>query len=642
MLAGGRSRGALGSVRSASTAPRPSPGLARSGFGLKQLQRDVRLAPVGASAPDAEDGVETEVDNVGAAEAANFERIAASLIARTKDMLDVDFDEAGDPLVDEEAAAKASKATSKLAGLKKGRRPPPGSPFALQGAEEFDLAGAIPRADRKLRRIPDAQLPKVAIVGRPNVGKSAMFNRISGTSLAVVFDEPGITRDRLYTRAFWGDKEFVMIDTGGLMSDATRLLDPEVQAAAMLDISEAGLPAAIERQAAAGIAEADVILLTVDGQMGLQPGDREIVAWLRKAHPSKRLLCAVNKCDTPARADLMASEFWELGLEPLPVSAISGSGTGEMLDALAAALPPPRSLDTEVEVDKPLRVAIVGRPNVGKSSLLNAVVGEERSIVCDMSGTTRGAVDTEVTIDGQKLVLIDTAGIRKRTKVADSKDGAEPISVDRAMRAMRRCDVSVMVIDASEGVTQQDYRLSEMAASEGSAVVVVVNKWDLADRGKWETEEKVKEDVQAQLRHVSWATVVCTTANEGEGVKKVVKAIFKAGKEHRRRVTTATINMVIKEATSWKLPPSQRQGHRRGKIYYATQAGISPPSFVFFVNDAGLINDDYKRYMERQLRDNVGFDGTPLRIFWRGKPERSLTRPKNPKVENRPEQRSKA
>lgn len=339
--------------------------------------------------------------------------------------------------------------------------------------------------------------------------------------------------------------------------------------------------------------------------------------------PLKPVVLAVNKCENAAKADLMASEFWELGVEPRPVSAISGTGTGELLDALVASLPPPQSSEEVEAGEEPLSIAIVGRPNVGKSSLLNAICGEERSIVCDMSGTTRDAVDTELTLpDGQKLVLIDTAGIRKRSKVADSKDGPESLSVDRALRAMSRAEVAVMVIDASEGITQQDFKLSELAATSGSAVVVVVNKWDRVDRGKWPTEDKFAEEVESQLRHVAWASVVCTTASEGTGVEKVLKAILKAGKEHARRVSTATLNMVIKEACAWKAPPTHRGAMKKGKIYYGTQADVRPPSFVFFVNDSKLISEDYRRYMERQLRTNIGFDGSPLRIFWRGKPER--------------------
>ncbi|MEW5300483.1 MAG: hypothetical protein WDW36_003413 [Sanguina aurantia] len=330
----------------------------------------------------------------------------------------------------------------------------------------------------------------------------------------------------------------------------------------------------------------------------------------------------------------------------------------------------------------------------GKSSLLNAIVGEERSIVCDMSGTTRDAIDTRLTMeDGTVLTLIDTAGIRKHSKVLDSKDGTEGMSVQRALRAVRRAEVAVLVVDAAEGVTVQDFRLSEMFAGEGKAVVVVVNKWDKVDTRLW-TVEKMEEEVKAQLRHVNWASVVCTTATKGKRVDDVVTAVLAAGKEHRRRVSTATLNMVVKEATQWKAPPTMRGSARKGKIYYATQgarapgpcglahhatqvfagspvAGSSlacfsavgltrhhaitpshrsaptpcgveprpsrtppvlrsaaagrhlpPPSFVFFVNNPKLITDDYRKYMERALRDNIGFPGTPLRLLWRGKPEK--------------------
>eukprot|EP00775_Hariotina_reticulata_P007231 gene7231-7444_t len=406
-----------------------------------------------------------------------------------------------------------------------------------------------------------------------------MFNRLAGSSLAVVYDYPGVTRDRLYTRAFWGDKEFCLIDTGGLMSDATKL-PVEQQAAAMASISAQGLPQAIERQAAAGVAEADSIVLVVDGQAGLHPSDEE------------------------------AAEFWELGLEPFPVSAISGTGTGEMLDKLVSSLPPPMSLETVDERDKPLSIAIVGRPNVGKSSLLNAICGEERSIVCDMSGTTRDAVDSTITLpDGQQLTLIDTAGIRKRARVADSKDGAEQLSVDRAMRAVSRAEVVVIVVDGSEGVTQQ----------EGCAAVVVVNKWDCVPDKAADDMDAYKADVKAQLRAVGWAPVVCTTASKGRRVDEVVKAILAAGEQHRRRVSTATLNLVLREAVAWKAPPSQRGSGKQGRLYYATQATANPPTFVLFVNDPRLFPEDYRRYIERNVRQNMGFEGSPLRFWYRAR-----------------------
>ncbi|KAF6250889.1 P-loop containing nucleoside triphosphate hydrolase protein [Scenedesmus sp. NREL 46B-D3] len=455
------------------------------------------------------------------------------------------------------------------------------------------------------QQLPIEALPKVAIVGRPNVGKSAMFNRLAGSSLAVVFDYPGVTRDRLYTRAFWGDKEFCLIDTGGLMSDATKL-PAEQQAAAMASISAEGLPQAIERQAAAGVAEADSVVLVVDGQSGLHPSDEEVLSWLRQHHPGKPVVLAVNKCESTTQGPTQAAEFWELGLEPFPVSAISGTGTGEMLDKLVGTLPPPKDMESIDEKDKPLAIAIVGRPNVGKSSLLNAVCGEERAIVCDLSGTTRDAVDTTVTLPGgQQLTLIDTAGIRKRARVADSKDGAEQLSVDRAMRAVSRAEVVAIVLDGSEGVTQQDFRLSEL--------------WDRVAPKAAEDMDAYKADVKAQLRPVGWAPIVCTTASKGRSVDQVVAAILAVGEQHKRRVSTATLNLVLREAVAWKAPPSQRGSLKQGRIYYATQAAVSPPTFVLFVNDPRLFSDDYRRYIERNVRQNMGFEGSPIRFWYRAR-----------------------
>ncbi|GLC45491.1 hypothetical protein PLESTM_001741600 [Pleodorina starrii] len=572
------------------------------------------------------------VEGISKEEAAKFDRIAASLVARLSDVQDYVEDDLPDGDDDDdnllpfgaspaEVAARQARIAQRRSSGAAGSSSSSGASSSGGGLRLADGPnGYVPRSKRR-RQIPDENLPKVAIVGRPNVGKSAMFNRIAGAAVAVVYDQPGVTRDRLYTRAFWGDKEFIMIDTGGLMSDATRL-PPDVRKAAMKSISAEGLPEAIERQAAAGVAEADSVVLLVDGQAGLQAGDEEILSWLRSNHPSKPVLLAVNKCENSAKADQMVADFWITGLEPHAVSAITGTGTGEMLDALVGLLPPPTGLEQEDAEDKPLAVAIVGRPNVGKSSLLNAIAGEERSIVCDLSGTTRDAVDTRLTLPGgQRLTLIDTAGIRKRSRLADSPDGAEQLSVDRAMRAVRRADVAVLVVDAVEGVTQQDFRLSELFASEGKAVVVVVNKWDRVDPRIWSVD-KMAENVRTQLRHVSWASVVCTSAVNGRHVDDVLEAVLEAGEQHRRRVPTATLNMVLREATQWKAPPTQRGSLRKGRIYYATQAGTRPPSFVFFVNDEKLFPDDYRRYMERQLRDNIGFPGSPMRLFWRGKPKR--------------------
>jgi GTP-binding protein len=478
------------------------------------------------------------------------------------------------------------------------------------------------RADDALRRqakIPDELLPRVAIVGRPNVGKSALFNRLVGKQVAIVYDYPGVTRDRLYTRAEWGGREFMMVDTGGLMSKATEL-PKEQQIAAMRSISAAGLPSAIERQAAAAVEEADALVLVVDGQTGTSASDEEVLIWLRRTHPNKPITLAVNKCENVRKADEQIAEFWETGLEPLAVSAISGSGTGEVLDAIVANLPPPPSADSAVvNEETSISLAIIGRPNVGKSSILNSLVGEERSIVSDMAGTTRDAIDIDiVSPDGQEFKLIDTAGVRRRASVAATKDGAEPLMVERSFRAIRRAEVAVLVIDATEGITQQDFRLAEYIAAEGRACVIAVNKWDLVPDKNNSTLSDFEANVRAQLRPIEWANIVFTSAKTGQRVKRILEAATAAAEEHRRRITTATLNLVLQDASAWRAPPSTGSG-RRGRVYYGTQAGIKPPTFVLFCNDPLLFADDYKKYMERQFRENVGFPGTPLRLYWRGK-----------------------
>ena len=469
------------------------------------------------------------------------------------------------------------------------------------------------------KHIPDELLPRMCIVGRPNVGKSALFNRIVGNKVAIVYDYPGVTRDRLYTRANWGGRDFMLVDTGGLMSKAEELPDATQREAAIRSISEKFLPTAIERQAAAAVVESDSVIMVVDGQTGPTASDEEVLAWLRQSHPGKSVTLAVNKCENVGKADEQAAVFWELGIEPIAVSAISGSGTGELLDAAVQGLPPPLGYGDMEEAKVPISMAIIGRPNVGKSSLLNSLVGKERSIVSSMAGTTRDAIDTDIQMpDGRCFKLIDTAGVRKRASIASGKDGAEPLSVERAFHAVRRAEVAVLVIDASEGVTQQDFRLSEYVAAEGRACVVVVNKWDkVPDKGD-RTLSEFEANVRAELRPVEWANIVFTSALTGQRVKRVLDAATAAAEEHRRRITTATLNMVIQDATGWRAPPSTGQG-RRGRVYYGTQAGVKPPTFVLFCNDPKLFPEDYRKYMERQFREQIGYPGSPLRIFYRGR-----------------------
>mmetsp|Transcript_35551 Transcript_35551/g.100626 ORF Transcript_35551/g.100626 Transcript_35551/m.100626 type:complete len:628 (-) Transcript_35551:196-2079(-) len=505
-----------------------------------------------------------------------------------------------------------------------------------EALEELDIQGLsltvgdsaaqstkLPRSGRGKRKagikdkeLPTAALPKVAIVGRPNVGKSALFNRICGKSMAIVYDEPGVTRDRMYTRAFWGETEFVVVDTGGLLSSARDLPD-EVRKAQPDLITEKDLPSSIEWQAASGVFEADSVIFLVDGQQGLTGADREVMDWLRVKHPGKPVVLAVNKCENTQKADLQASEFWELGLQPYPLSAISGTGTGEMMDALSVTLPPPKTRE-EVDVeDEPLAIAIIGRPNVGKSSLVNSLCGEERTIVSNIAGTTRDAIDTILELeDGKKLKLIDTAGIRRRAKVA-SEGGAEALSVQRAFAAIKRANIVVLVIDAGQGITEQDFKLAEFTSQQGVGCMVVINKWDTVEKDT-NTMNDYITDYRSQLRPVSWAPFVFTSAKTGQRVPKVVETMLSVGDEYCKRVTTGILNVVIQEAMGWRTPPSKKNG-KRGRIFYATQAANRPPTFVLFVNDTDCFSPEYKMYLEKQLRANIGFEGTPIRLFLRGK-----------------------
>ena len=477
---------------------------------------------------------------------------------------------------------------------------------------------------RKTRRewgtLSDEQLPRVAIVGRPNVGKSALFNRLTGTKRAIVYDQPGITRDRMYVRAFWGDVEFMMVDTGGLESLPGSPQDaPSVNTVGGVEI----LPGMVESQAALAVREAAALVFVVDGQKGLTSADEEIFGWIRKFHSATPLMLAVNKCESTTKGEEQILDFWSLGgVEPLAVSAISGTGTGELMDGLVRSLPAPEA-DAggggfSEEEDAPLKIAIVGRPNVGKSSLLNQLAGDARAIVSDHSGTTRDTIDSDVTgADGNKYTLIDTAGIRRRTAVAAGNDVPESLAVGRALQAMRRADIVVLVVDAEEGPSQQDFVLAERAATqEGCGLVLCVNKWDKIDKDSYSMNEYTKT-LRSKLRVFEWASVVYTSALTGQRIQKVLQAANEASVHHRKRLSTATLNAVVQEASLWKSPPSK--GGRKGKIYYVTQASTRPPTFVFFVNEPKLFPETYRRYMERSLRENIGFPGSPVRILWRGK-----------------------
>jgi GTPase len=446
------------------------------------------------------------------------------------------------------------------------------------------------------------KLPIVAVIGRPNVGKSTFVNRLAGDQQAIVHDEPGITRDRTYRPSFWRDRDFQIVDTGGLVFDDDTEFLPMIR-----------------QQAMAALVEAVAAIFVVDGQFGIMEGDREIAEWLRRQ--SVPVLLAVNKCESIEQGLAQAAEFWELGLgEPYPISAIHGSGTGELLDELVTHLPP---ADQLVE-DNEIKVAIIGRPNVGKSSLLNALTGEERSIVSSVAGTTRDAIDMIVQRGEQTYRLIDTAGIRRKKNV---DYGAEFFSINRAFKAIRRSDVVLFVIDVLDGVTEQDLKLAGRIIDEGRAVILIINKWDAIEK-ETGTINEYKKEILSRLYFMEWAEMIFVSAMTGQRVNKILDLVSVAAESHRRRVTTSVINEVLEEAVSWHSPPTNRQG-KQGRIYYGTQVSAQPPTIALFVNEPKRFNDNYRRYIDRQFRDQLGFIGTPVKLIWRGKKMRELERGAN-------------
>jgi GTP-binding protein len=435
-------------------------------------------------------------------------------------------------------------------------------------------------------------LPTVAIIGRPNVGKSTFVNRLAGEQTAIVHDEPGVTRDRTYLRAYWRDREFTVVDTGGLIfNDDTEFLPH------------------IRQQAMTALSEASAAIFLVDGKTGPNSSDEEIASWLRVQKVP--VLLAVNKCESPEQGLMQAAEFWSLGLgEPFPISAIHGSGTGDLLDELINHLPMVQDIPESDEI----KIAIVGRPNVGKSSLLNAFVGEERAIVSPISGTTRDAIDTHIERNGQKYRLIDTAGIRRKKSI---EYGTEFFSINRAFKAIRRADAVLLVIDALDGVTDQDQKLAGRIIDEGRACIIVVNKWDAVEKDS-HTIYDYQKALEERLHFTEWADTIFVSAQTGQRVEKILELVVSSVESHRRRVSTSVINEVLEDAVHWHSPPVSRSG-KQGKIYYGTQVSTAPPTIALFVNDAKRFNDNYRRYIERQFRQQLGFKGTPIRILWRSK-----------------------
>jgi GTPase len=446
-------------------------------------------------------------------------------------------------------------------------------------------------------------LPVVAIIGRPNVGKSTIVNRLAGVTDSIVHDEPGVTRDRTYREAFWRDRDFLVVDTGGLVFDDDTEFLPLIREQAML-----------------ALAEASAAIMVVDGMAGPTGADETIAGWLRQQ--SVPVLLAVNKCESPEQGILQASEFWNLGIgEPYPVSGIHGNGTGELLDELVNFLPETNMVEETDEI----KVAIVGRPNVGKSSLLNAFVGENRAIVSPISGTTRDTIDMVVELNGQQFRIVDTAGIRKKKQV---EYGPEFFGINRAFKAIRRSNVVLLVIDALDGVTEQDQKLAGRIEDDGRGCVIVVNKWDAIEKDS-HTIYEYDKIIKDRLHFTEWAESIFVSAHTGQRVEKILELVKTAAEQHKRRVSTSVINEALEEAMKWHSPPTTRQG-RQGKIYYGTQVSSQPPSIALFVNDPKLFNDNYRRYIERQFRQNLGFTGTPLKLLWRGKKIRDAELAKNP------------
>jgi GTP-binding protein len=435
--------------------------------------------------------------------------------------------------------------------------------------------------------------PLVAIVGRQNVGKSTLFNRIVGERIAIVEDVPGTTRDRLYAAAEWQGRAFTLVDTGGLALD-----------------SEDSLLARVRAQAELAIAEADVIILVADVLSGVTADDAELAKMLRRT--SKPILLCVNKADSESRR-LDTNDFYSLGLgEVFAVSAVHGIGVADLLDAVTASFP----VVAEVEDDTTMKVAIVGRTSVGKSSLLNALLGEERVIVSSMPGTTRDAIDTSLKFHGEKVTLIDTAGIRKRGAVLP---GVEKYSVLRSLKAIERADVVLFLIDASEGVLAQDAHIAGYVIEAAKSVVVVVNKWDLVTKDGT-TMDAYREHVKNELKFVPFAPVLFISALKKQRVDQVLETALRVHEQRFQRIPTSELNDLVQESVARHSPPS-RWG-KKLKFYYSTQPTVDPPTLVFFVNDIRLVHFSYQRYLENRIRERWGFEGTPIRLRFQGRDEK--------------------
>jgi GTP-binding protein len=446
---------------------------------------------------------------------------------------------------------------------------------------------------------PATRKPLVAIVGRPNVGKSALFNRMIGHRKAIVEDIPGTTRDRVTGEVQWGERSFDLTDTGGLAEPTS-----VAGSGAYMD--------SIRHQVESAVQEADLLLFVVDVKAGSTAADYEVAEMLRRA--GKPTVLVANKADNQRRADESSPEFYELGLgEPVAVSAVNGGGVGELLDLVSDMLPLLPE-ETEKAFDRPLRVAIVGRPNVGKSALTNALLGEDRVIVSEIAGTTRDAIDTPMQYNGHPISLIDTAGIRRPGRVEGS---IEHYSVMRSKDAIKRADVAVVVFDASVRLRAQDLHIIGMALEESTGLVVCANKWDLIAE-TWD-QEKFRNAMRRRLHFATWAGFAVVSALEHTGLDELLMEVLAAGEERTKRVQTSELNAIVRGALA-RRPPTIA-GKKRLKLLYVTQVATEPPTFVFFVNDASLVSSAYKRYLENALRRQFGFRGAGLKLLFRSRSE---------------------
>ncbi|MEZ4237791.1 MAG: ribosome biogenesis GTPase Der [Myxococcota bacterium] len=445
-------------------------------------------------------------------------------------------------------------------------------------------------------------LPVVAVVGRPNVGKSTLFNRLIGFQKAVVHDRPGVTRDRLYEEAEVLDRRLLLVDTGGIETE-----------------SEEELLASMRRQSLIAIDEADVIVLVVDGRFGINPADTEVAELIRRS--GKSVVLCVNKIDGPMQ-EANAAEFWALGFEALfSVSAAHGRGMFELCSAIVDALPEPLTVDEDdlgVAIEDadadggPIRIAVVGRPNIGKSTLINALLGEDRHVVDDAPGTTMDPIDSKLVVEDREYVLVDTAGVRRKARIGDVLERWVSL---RSIRAIERCHVTLLMIDGTEGITDQDQKLAQLVVDRGRALVLLLNKWDLSKGNPDLSAKKLEEDIPRLLPHAAWAPHLFLSAKTRKGLHRVLPTVDRVYAAFDTRIETARLNQFLEAAVHAHTPPQRH--HRPVRLYYGTQTRVRPPTFTFFSNTPDGIGPAYRRYLANRLREEFGFEGAPLRLQFR-------------------------